>query len=262
MPGSSASPRRSQRRAVIIGGSMSGLFSAAFLRQIGWDVDVYERSRRRTGRPRRRHHRPSGTARRAGSERRRHRGSRRRSAQAHRDRPRWPHHRRAAAAADPHLLGPAATPAARHHRPGALPSRPQFRARRAGRARRARAFHRRPSRAGRHPGRRRRHPLERARADGARGAADLCRLLHLARRAERGRPRAEDAAQHLSAVHLLSAAAPGGDHLSDRRLRRRPARPASGASISSGTASPTPRSCARCASTRTACSTNIRCRRR
>ncbi|HEX6003145.1 MAG TPA: FAD-dependent monooxygenase [Burkholderiales bacterium] len=37
MPGKS-------RRAVIIGGSMSGLFSAAFLRQIGWAVDVYERS--------------------------------------------------------------------------------------------------------------------------------------------------------------------------------------------------------------------------
>src|SRR5580704_10407927 len=36
--------RRRNRRAVIIGGSMSGLFSAAFLRQIGWDVDVYERS--------------------------------------------------------------------------------------------------------------------------------------------------------------------------------------------------------------------------
>src|SRR5215510_7936596 len=32
------------RRAVIIGGSMSGLFSAAFLRRIGWQVDVYERS--------------------------------------------------------------------------------------------------------------------------------------------------------------------------------------------------------------------------
>jgi 2-polyprenyl-6-methoxyphenol hydroxylase-like FAD-dependent oxidoreductase len=44
MPGSSASPKRAKRRAVIIGGSMSGLFSAAFLRQIGWDVDVYERS--------------------------------------------------------------------------------------------------------------------------------------------------------------------------------------------------------------------------
>jgi 2-polyprenyl-6-methoxyphenol hydroxylase-like FAD-dependent oxidoreductase len=34
-----------KRRAVIVGGSISGLFSAAFLRQIGWDVDVYERSR-------------------------------------------------------------------------------------------------------------------------------------------------------------------------------------------------------------------------
>jgi 2-polyprenyl-6-methoxyphenol hydroxylase-like FAD-dependent oxidoreductase len=33
------------RRAIIVGGSMSGLFSAAFLRQIGWDVDIYERSR-------------------------------------------------------------------------------------------------------------------------------------------------------------------------------------------------------------------------
>src|SRR5215471_1953206 len=35
---------RRSRRAVIIGGSMSGLFTAAFLRQIGWDVDVFERS--------------------------------------------------------------------------------------------------------------------------------------------------------------------------------------------------------------------------
>jgi 2-polyprenyl-6-methoxyphenol hydroxylase-like FAD-dependent oxidoreductase len=33
-----------KRRAIIIGGSMSGLFSAAFVRRIGWDVDVYERS--------------------------------------------------------------------------------------------------------------------------------------------------------------------------------------------------------------------------
>jgi 2-polyprenyl-6-methoxyphenol hydroxylase-like FAD-dependent oxidoreductase len=31
-------------RAIIIGGSMSGLFAAAFLRKIGWDTDVYERS--------------------------------------------------------------------------------------------------------------------------------------------------------------------------------------------------------------------------
>ena len=33
-----------QRRAIIVGGSMSGLFAAAFLRQIGWHTDVYERS--------------------------------------------------------------------------------------------------------------------------------------------------------------------------------------------------------------------------
>src|SRR5918911_2159828 len=31
-------------RAVIIGGSMSGLFAAAFLRGMGWNVDVFERS--------------------------------------------------------------------------------------------------------------------------------------------------------------------------------------------------------------------------
>jgi len=29
---------------LIIGGSMSGLFTAAFLRKVGWDVDVFERS--------------------------------------------------------------------------------------------------------------------------------------------------------------------------------------------------------------------------
>lgn len=45
MPDSTTTPRRANRRAIIIGGSMSGLFSAAFLRQIGWDVDVYERSK-------------------------------------------------------------------------------------------------------------------------------------------------------------------------------------------------------------------------
>jgi 2-polyprenyl-6-methoxyphenol hydroxylase-like FAD-dependent oxidoreductase len=41
MPSSS---RGKARRAIIIGGSMSGLFSAAFLRQVGWQADVYERS--------------------------------------------------------------------------------------------------------------------------------------------------------------------------------------------------------------------------
>jgi 2-polyprenyl-6-methoxyphenol hydroxylase-like FAD-dependent oxidoreductase len=42
--GTMAARQHTKRRAIIIGGSMSGLFSAAFLRRIGWDVDVYERS--------------------------------------------------------------------------------------------------------------------------------------------------------------------------------------------------------------------------
>src|SRR3954470_19932893 len=41
MPGSRSAKNR---RAIVIGGSMSGLFSAAFLRQVGWNCDVYERS--------------------------------------------------------------------------------------------------------------------------------------------------------------------------------------------------------------------------
>ena len=32
------------RRAIVIGGSIAGLFTAAFLRRIGWQVDIYERS--------------------------------------------------------------------------------------------------------------------------------------------------------------------------------------------------------------------------
>jgi len=32
------------RRAVVVGGSIAGLFAAAFLCRIGWQVDVYERS--------------------------------------------------------------------------------------------------------------------------------------------------------------------------------------------------------------------------
>jgi 2-polyprenyl-6-methoxyphenol hydroxylase-like FAD-dependent oxidoreductase len=41
---SAITAKRPNRRAVIIGGSMSGLFVAAFLRMRGWEVDVYERS--------------------------------------------------------------------------------------------------------------------------------------------------------------------------------------------------------------------------
>ena len=32
-----------KRRAVVIGGSMSGLLSGLLLRRAGWDVDIYER---------------------------------------------------------------------------------------------------------------------------------------------------------------------------------------------------------------------------
>ena len=33
-----------ERRAIIVGGSIAGLFAGAFLRRIGWRVDIYERS--------------------------------------------------------------------------------------------------------------------------------------------------------------------------------------------------------------------------
>jgi 2-polyprenyl-6-methoxyphenol hydroxylase-like FAD-dependent oxidoreductase len=39
-----SSRQAGKRRAAIIGGSMSSLFAAAFLRQIGWQADVFERS--------------------------------------------------------------------------------------------------------------------------------------------------------------------------------------------------------------------------
>jgi 2-polyprenyl-6-methoxyphenol hydroxylase-like FAD-dependent oxidoreductase len=39
-----ASERSPKRRAIVIGGSVAGLFVGAFLRRIGWQVDIYERS--------------------------------------------------------------------------------------------------------------------------------------------------------------------------------------------------------------------------
>jgi hypothetical protein len=33
-----------KRRTIVIGGSIAGLFVGAFLRRIGWQVDIYERS--------------------------------------------------------------------------------------------------------------------------------------------------------------------------------------------------------------------------
>jgi 2-polyprenyl-6-methoxyphenol hydroxylase-like FAD-dependent oxidoreductase len=37
------SRRRVPRRAIIVGGSMSGLLAAVMLRRCGWQVDVFER---------------------------------------------------------------------------------------------------------------------------------------------------------------------------------------------------------------------------
>ena len=35
--------KASKRRALVVGGSMSGLLAALLLRRAGWDVDVFER---------------------------------------------------------------------------------------------------------------------------------------------------------------------------------------------------------------------------
>src|ERR1700760_3328544 len=37
--------KSASRRAIVIGGSVAGLFAAIFLRQSGWSVDVYEKSK-------------------------------------------------------------------------------------------------------------------------------------------------------------------------------------------------------------------------
>src|SRR5207244_12974431 len=41
--GSSQMRKAGKRRALIVGGSMSGLLAALMLRRAGWDVDVFER---------------------------------------------------------------------------------------------------------------------------------------------------------------------------------------------------------------------------
>jgi 2-polyprenyl-6-methoxyphenol hydroxylase-like FAD-dependent oxidoreductase len=44
MASSGGMQMRLNRRAIVIGGSLAGLFVGAFLRRIGWQVDIYERS--------------------------------------------------------------------------------------------------------------------------------------------------------------------------------------------------------------------------
>ena len=203
---------------------MSGLFTAAFLRQIGWDVDVYERSQRRTGRPRRRHHHASGTARRAGSERRRHARSRHRGAQAHRARPAGPRHRRAAAAADPDLVGPAAAPAARDHRSGALPSRL---GRSSASSRTAAACACTSTAAASSTPTSWSAATASAPACAARSRRSCSRSMPATTSGAARRTKPISSPQTLNEIFpyfvLLSAAAPGGHHLPDLRLQRRPA---------------------------------------
>ena len=215
--------KRGGRRAIVIGGSMSGLFTAAFLRQIGWDADVYERS------PVELVGRGAGITshpellRGARAERSRDAQPRHRRRQAHRHRPPGARHRRAPAQADPDVLGPAPEPVARDDPRRALSSRSHLRARRSGRQRGARPLRRGPHRARRPAGRRRRRQVRRARASRTGRAAHLRRLLHLARRPQRGRPGARDARQHLSPLHVLPSRAPAGHRLSDCRARQRSA---------------------------------------
>ncbi|MET0651715.1 MAG: hypothetical protein ABWY63_04290, partial [Hyphomicrobiaceae bacterium] len=42
--GMSSAGRTPTRRAIVIGGSMSGLFCGLYLRRAGWTVDIFERS--------------------------------------------------------------------------------------------------------------------------------------------------------------------------------------------------------------------------
>ena len=241
---------------------MSGLFTAAFLRRIGWDVDVFERSRVELvgrGAGITTHPELLEALEKSGA------GTRDLGIEVrttHHHRPPRARDRRTTVAANPHLLGSAATAAARDHRPRALPSRPYVRARRAGGRRGPRAFRRGPRRARRSAGGRRRHPVRRARAGRAAGAADLFGLLHLARRAERGRPRTGDAREHLSVFRVLPARAPAGDRLSDLRLQQRPAARPPALQFHLVPGRRRRRRSRTCASTRTAISTTTRCRRR
>jgi 2-polyprenyl-6-methoxyphenol hydroxylase-like FAD-dependent oxidoreductase len=48
MVSSAGTQPRLNHRAIVIGGSIAGLFVAAFLRRVGWQVDIYNRSARQS----------------------------------------------------------------------------------------------------------------------------------------------------------------------------------------------------------------------
>ena len=120
---STASPAAARRRAIVIGGSMSGLFAGLLLRQRGCEVDVYERVESELAGPRRRHRRAAGGGadlRALGLDTDR---ARRRHDDAQNPRLRGPPGLRDRMPADAHRLGAASTaccamrfPAAHYHR--------------------------------------------------------------------------------------------------------------------------------------------------
>ena len=181
--------KRRRPRAIIIGGSMSGLFTAAFLRQIGWHADVYERSPVELvgrGAGITTHPELLDALEKSGA------GTRDLGVEVDK---RITLDRDGRVIAEKHLpqiltswdrlqrLLRATIEEARYHLGYTFERVEQD-----GSGVR-RALRRRQARARRSPRRRRRHPLERARAGCSGDAADLFRLLHLARRAERSRSR-------------------------------------------------------------------------
>ena len=178
------------KRALVIGGSMSGLLAALALERARLAGRRVRARRRAARRARRRHRGAAGAegvlriARARCRPRSRHRG-RRRGVMFARDGPRDASR---ADRADHDGVGPRVLPAqSRASRRRIITAARNCAAWRAARAGRRGAFRRRLGRGGRCPGRRRRHPLDRAPAISARGRAALCGLHGVARADRRKR---------------------------------------------------------------------------
>ena len=222
-------------RALVIGGSMSGLLAALALSapRVGRRG---LRARRRAARRARRRHRGAAGAE-GGAARARARcgpRSRRRGAVARDVRARRPRDAPHRMLADHDGVGPRLSLAESRAAGGELSPRQGAAPHRAGRAGR-RAFRRRLARRGRPPGRRRRHPLDRAPAISARRGAALCRL-HGVARAGAGAGVSARAAR-ASCSRTSRSACPTTSRCSAIRwpVRTTICAPVTGATISSGT---------------------------
>ena len=246
----------SKPRALIIGGSVGGLFAANMLRSIGWDADRVRAQRRGAGRPRRRHQHASAIARRHQAARhpvRQFDGHSRSTTVVFLD-----HDgrclRRARHRAADELVGPRVPLAARSDPGRQLSARQVAGAGRAGRRQRHRDLRRRHARARRSSDRRRRRALDGARAVPAGPAAGLRRLCRLARHARRARRAAGDPRATVRELHLLPAAGRTVPRLSGARPQQRDASRASAPTTSSGTGRPRRKSSPISAPTRAASS--------